>query len=123
MRSKIQTEELPPAMGKLISQQRSHLLDGYVEDENGGFDSAARGKRCSPSSTTSNDRIGIYLYGRRMYETMAGWETEEFLGDRQPLMLDFAGNSRATDEGVFSRNLGDGIQRKNQDRGDLRPRR
>ena len=34
--------------------------------------------------------IGTYLYGRRMYETMAGWETDEFIGDGQPVMVDFA---------------------------------
>ena len=49
--------------------------------------------------------IGTYLYGRRMYETMAGWETDEIIGDRQPVMVDFAEIWRAADKVVFSRTL------------------
>jgi len=104
MRSKIQTEELPPAMGKLIYSAITSL-DGYVEDENGGFDWAAPDEEVLAFVNDLERPIGIYLYGRRMYETMAGWETEEFLGDRQPLMLDFAGIWRAADKVVFSRTL------------------
>jgi len=104
MRSKIQTEELPLAMGKLIYSAITSL-DGYVEDENGGFDWAAPDEEVLAFVNDLERPIGIYLYGRRMYETMAGWETEEFLGDRQPLMLDFAGIWRAADKVVFSRTL------------------
>jgi dihydrofolate reductase len=46
--------------------------------------------------------IGTYLYGRRMYETMAVWET---LDDEQPVMRDFAELWRAADKIVYSRTL------------------
>jgi len=36
---------------------------------------------------------------------MAGWETDEFIGDRQPVMVDFAEIWRAADKVVFSRTL------------------
>jgi len=104
MRSKIQTEESPPAMGKLIYSAITSV-DGYVEDEDGNFDWAAPDEEVLAFVNDLERPIGIYLYGRRMYETMAGWETEEFLGDRQPLMLDFAGIWRVADKVVFSRTL------------------
>jgi hypothetical protein len=33
---------------------------------------------------------GTYLYGRRMYETMAGWETDPTLAAHSSLMREFA---------------------------------
>jgi dihydrofolate reductase len=104
MRSKIQTEEWPPAMGKLIYSAITSL-DGYIEDEDGNFDWAAPDEEVLAFINQLERPIGLHLYGRRMYETMAGWETDEFLGDRRPLMLDFAGIWRAADKVVFSRTL------------------
>jgi dihydrofolate reductase len=104
MRSKIQTEELRPAMGKLIYSAITSL-DGFVEDEDGHFDWAAPDEEVLAFVNDLERPIGTYLYGRRMYETMVGWETDEFLGDRRPLMLDFAGIWRAADKVVFSRTL------------------
>jgi dihydrofolate reductase len=105
MRSKIQTEESPSAMGKLIYSAITSL-DGYVEDEDGNFDWAAPDEEVLAFVNDLERPIGIYLYGRRMYETMVGWETNEFLADGQPLMLDFAEIWRAADKVVFSRTLG-----------------
>ncbi|HLX20938.1 MAG TPA: dihydrofolate reductase family protein, partial [Gaiellaceae bacterium] len=46
--------------------------------------------------------IGTYLYGRRMYETMAEWET---LDDEHPVIRDYADIWRAADKVVFSTTL------------------
>ena len=46
--------------------------------------------------------MGTYLYGRRMYEVMAAWETLE---DESPFMRDFAQLWRAADKIVYSRTL------------------
>jgi dihydrofolate reductase len=46
--------------------------------------------------------IGTYLYGRRMYEVLAVWET---MDDEHPLMRDYAEIWRAADKVVFSRSL------------------
>jgi dihydrofolate reductase len=50
-------------------------------------------------------QVGTYLYGRRMYETMAGWETDPTLADRSPLMRDFAQIWQAADKIVYSKTL------------------
>ena len=50
--------------------------------------------------------VGTYLYGRRMYETMAVWETMA-LDDEPPVMRDFAGIWRAADKVVYSTTLAD----------------
>jgi hypothetical protein len=52
-----------------------------------------------------------------MYETMVGWETDAFIGDRQPVMLDFAQIWRAADQVLFSKALE--TQRKDHDRGEI----
>ncbi len=80
-------------------------LDGYVQDEDDKFDWAAPDEEVLAFINDLERPIGTYLYGRRMYETMVGWETMAFLLDRQPLMLDFARIWRAADKIVFSRTL------------------
>jgi dihydrofolate reductase len=46
--------------------------------------------------------IGTYLYGRRMYETMVYWETDD---DEAPVARDYGAIWRAADKVVFSRTL------------------
>jgi dihydrofolate reductase len=91
-------------MGKLIYSAITSL-DGYIEDESGNFEWAAPDEEVHAFVNDLERPIGIHLYGRRMYETMAGWETEEYLGDRRPLMMDSAAIWRAADKIVFSRTL------------------
>ncbi len=104
MKSSIQFEELTPAVGNLIYSAITSL-DGYTEDEDGKFDWAAPDEEVFTFVNDLERPIGTYLYGRRMYETMAGWETDEFIGDRGPVMVDFAEIWRAADKVVFSRTL------------------
>jgi dihydrofolate reductase len=49
--------------------------------------------------------VGTYLYGRRMYEVMVGWETDQTLADQSPLMRDFAQIWQAADKVVYSKTL------------------
>jgi dihydrofolate reductase len=49
--------------------------------------------------------VGIYLYGRRMYGVMIGWETPHTLADQRPVMQDFAQISQAAEKIVYSRTL------------------
>jgi dihydrofolate reductase len=49
--------------------------------------------------------LGTYLYGRRMYEMMVGWETDPSIAERSPLMRDFAEIWQAADKVVYSRTL------------------
>ncbi|MGH7666003.1 MAG: dihydrofolate reductase family protein, partial [Candidatus Dormibacteria bacterium] len=80
-------------------------LDGYVEDDHGKFDWAAPDREVLAFVNDLERPVGTYLYGRRMYETMVGWETTEFLHGREPLMLDFAEIWRAAEKIVFSTTL------------------
>ena len=49
--------------------------------------------------------IGTYPYGRRMYETMVGWETDPTLADQSLLMRDFAEIWQAAEKIVYSKTL------------------
>ena len=77
-------------------------LDGYVEDESGRFDWAAPNEEVHAFVNELERPIGTYLYGRRMYETMVGWET---MDDEHPVMRDFAELWRAAEKIVYSRSL------------------
>ena len=81
-------------------------LDGYIADENGNFDWAAPDEEVHAFVNDLERPVGTYLYGRRMYETMAVWETMA-LDDEPPVMRDFAGIWRAADKVVYSTTLAD----------------
>ena len=49
--------------------------------------------------------VGTYLYGRRMYDTMAVWETDPALAAQSELMADFAHVWQAADKIVYSTTL------------------
>jgi dihydrofolate reductase len=50
-------------------------LDGFIEDEDGKFDWAEPSKEVHAFVNDLARSACTYLYGRRMYETMLGWET------------------------------------------------
>ena len=79
-------------------------LDGYVADEEGNFDWAAPDEELHAYVNELERPIGTYLYGRRMYETMAVWETMA-LDDEPAVMREYAEIWRAADKIVFSRTL------------------
>jgi len=91
-------------VAKLIYSAISSL-DGYVADEDGNFDWAVPDEEVHAFINDLDRPVGTYLYGRRMYETMVGWETDPTLADRSPLMRDFAQIWRAADKIVYSRTL------------------
>jgi dihydrofolate reductase len=49
--------------------------------------------------------LGTYLYGRRMYETMFGWETDPSLAEQSPQMQDFVQIWQAADKIVYTKTL------------------
>ena len=65
-------------MAKLIYSAITSL-DGYVEDEEGNFDWSAPDAEGHAFVNDLERPVGTYLYGRRMYETMVGWETDPTL--------------------------------------------
>jgi dihydrofolate reductase len=80
-------------------------LDGYVEDEQGKFDSAAPDDEVHAFVNELERPIGTHLYGRRMYETMVFWETVSGGADQPAVIRDFAEIWRAAEKIVFSRTL------------------
>jgi dihydrofolate reductase len=81
-------------------------LDGYVADVDGNFDWAAPDEEVHAFVNDLERPIGTYLYGRRMYETMVGWETMT-LDDQSPAMRDYAAIWRAAHKIVYSTTLTD----------------
>ena len=92
-------------MGRLIYSMIASL-DGYVEDEGGSFSWAAPGEEVFAFVNDLERDVGTYLYGRRMYETMRYWESDEAIGD-EPTRVeeDFTELWRAADKVVYSRSL------------------
>jgi dihydrofolate reductase len=81
-------------------------LDGYVADEDGNFGWAEPDAEVHTFINDLERPVGTYLYGRRMYETMVGWETEPGLAEQSPVMRDFAEIWRAAEKIVYSKTLG-----------------
>jgi dihydrofolate reductase len=88
-------------MAKLIYAAIASL-DGYVEDEEGRFDWAAPDDEVHAFVNDLERPIGTYLYGRRMYETMVYWETDD---DQGAVARDYAEMWRAAEKVVYSRAL------------------
>jgi dihydrofolate reductase len=90
-------------MAKLI-YMAIQSLDGYVADENGNFDWAEPDEEVHAYVNDLERPIGTYLYGRRLYEVMVGWER---LDDREhsPVTVDFAQIWQAADKIVYSGTL------------------
>jgi dihydrofolate reductase len=91
-------------MAKLIYSSIASL-DGYVADEDGNFDWAVPDEEVHAYINDLERSLGTYLYGRRMYETMAGWETDPALAEQSSLMRDFARIWQAADKIVYSGTL------------------
>jgi dihydrofolate reductase len=80
-------------------------LDGYVADETGNFDWAEPDEKLHRFVNDQERPIGTYLYGRRMYEVMAFWETALTLPDQAPLHSGLRRIWQAADKVVYSRTL------------------
>jgi len=80
-------------------------LDGYIEDEEGKFDWSSPDHEVHQFINDLVRPFGTYLYGRRMYKTMQGWETQYGGESDPPVMRDFARLWRAADKVVYSKTL------------------
>jgi dihydrofolate reductase len=98
-------------MAKLIYVMNISL-DGYISDREGKFDWSEPSAEVFAMFNELERPIGTYLYGRRLYETMAVWETAHVepgapaltpgLGE---LEREFATLWRGAQKVVFSRTL------------------
>src|SRR5450432_2833806 len=93
-------------MAKLIYVSNVSL-DGYIEDEHGNFNWTAPSDEVFAFITDLVRPVGTHLYGRRMYDTMAVWETDPGLAAQSALMGDFANVWQAAEKVVYSTIMND----------------
>ncbi len=91
-------------MAKLI-YPANVSLDGYIEDEQGTFDWFPVEDEVFAAHTELMRSVGTLLYGRRLYESMAVWETNTDLAAQSTQMGDFADAWQAPTKVVYSRTL------------------
>ncbi len=91
-------------MAKLIYATNASL-DGFIEDERGAFDFGPVDADVFASITDLMRSAGTYLYGRRLYESMAVWETDATLAAQSNPMADFATTWQAAGKVVYSTTL------------------
>src|SRR3954454_24537984 len=91
-------------MGKLIYAANTSL-DGYLEDENGAFDWSVPDEEVHAFWNEQERQIGTSLYGRRMYETMRVWETDDCLAPEPAVVREYARIWRDSDKVVYSTTL------------------
>jgi len=80
-------------------------LDGYIEDDHGRFDWTEPDDDYFAFITGLVRPVGTYLYGRRLYESMAVWETNSSLASQSELWADFANVWQAAEKVVYSTTL------------------
>ena len=80
-------------------------LDGFVEDDDGGFGWAAPDEEVHAFVNELERSVGTYLYGRRMHELMAAWETMDTGPGQPPAVRGYARLWRAADKVVYSTTL------------------
>jgi len=78
-------------------------LDGYTVDADGNFDWAAPDEQVHAFVNALERPVGTYLYGRRMYETMRGWQ--DLPAEGTDPSADFARIWQAADKIVYSTTL------------------
>src|ERR1700710_256019 len=76
-------------MGKLIYAAISSL-DGYVADADGDFAWSMPDEEVHAFVNDLERSIGTYLYGRRLYEVMRVWDSDDAFPDPPPVIRDYA---------------------------------
>jgi dihydrofolate reductase len=80
-------------------------LDGFIAGPDGGFAWAVPDDELHRFHNEQARALGAHLYGRRLYETMVGWETVDEDPSAPEPMLEFAAIWKAPPKIVFSTTL------------------
>ena len=91
-------------MGKLIFSMITSL-DGYISDRAGDFTWGVPDEEVLEVINEQTRAFGTCLYGRRMYELMAVWETDPEAAGQSPRSAEFAKIWTAAEKIVFSTTL------------------
>ena len=62
-------------------------MDGYIQDKDGNFDWATPDAEAHAFINDIERGVDTYLYGRRMYEVMAVWQTMPTADDPRALWI------------------------------------
>lgn len=90
-------------MGRLLYSVTASL-DGYTADTSGSIDWTAPDEEVHTFVNDRLRRVGTYLFGRRMYETMRVWEDMDVSDEPAPI-AEFAEMWKDTDKVVYSTTL------------------
>ena len=88
-----------------LSYVTNVTLDGYIEDAHGGFNWTEPSDEAFAFITDLVRPVGTWLYGRRLYETMAVWETDPAFAAQSELSADFANVWQSGAKIVYSTTL------------------
>ncbi|MHA3703585.1 dihydrofolate reductase family protein [Jatrophihabitans sp. YIM 134969] len=93
-------------MGRLVYSALCSL-DGFTTDRDGDFGWAEPDAEVHAFVNDRERRIGTYLYGRRMYETMRVWQDDVTTWEPSPSpeVVEYAEVWRDADKAVFSTTL------------------
>ena len=91
-------------MGQLIYGVIASL-DGYINDADGDFSWAVPDEEVHAFVNDLMRPVGTHLYGRRLYEVMAGWQTLGTSPDESAVTRDFGELWRGADKIVYSTTL------------------
>jgi dihydrofolate reductase len=91
-------------MGKLI-YATNNSLDGFTEDATGSFDWSVPDDEVHEFYNEMMRGVGTQLLGRRMYETMAVWETDLSFAQGSAILADFAAAWQDSEKVVYSSTL------------------
>ena len=91
-------------MGRLLCTAVGSL-DGYLADPAGDFGWARPDPEVHAFVNERQRRVGTYLYGRRTYALMVGWENEPALAAASPETAAFAELWQGADKIVWSTSL------------------
>ncbi|GGM04482.1 dihydrofolate reductase family protein [Nakamurella endophytica] len=80
-------------------------LDGWTQDAAGALDWAPPDPDVFADISGFMASVGTYLYGRRMYEALAVWETDPALAGRSEAFARYAAAWQAADKIVHSSSL------------------
>ena len=106
-------------MAKLI-YATNLSLDGYIEDERGSFDMGPLDDDLFASYTDLLRSVGTFLYGRRLYEAMAVWETNADLAAQSGPYGRLRDSLASSDQSRLLDNPGRRAYRKNPARTPIR---
>jgi dihydrofolate reductase len=92
----------------MLVYSMSVSVDGFIKDRSGGFGWGFPSEEQFRFHIEQTAELGVFLCGRRLYETMLPWETDPSMRD-DPVQAPFADIWCALPKVVFSRTL-DGVQ-------------